>query len=356
MKKALLLIVLINLILLSNAQKDLRKGYIITNSNDTLQGMINFKGDMQNSVQCEFYADENTNKVYYPFEIKGYRFIDGKYYVSKNVEEDSINHKIFAEYLVSGRKDLFYFRDPSGYHYMLTKNENTLIVMPHKEEIVKIKGKDYLPEPTRHIGYLKAYFSDCPEIFDEIEQIQYPDTKKLIAVTKDYHDRVCGENSCIIYRKIKPKIKMGIEPKFELMQFKGDSEYNDLRGGLVYLWLPEANENLFLKTGFIYGKYLSSYSMFKLPLQFEYLYPGKIVRPKMNIGINYYRFKYLKQKEFQPENLYQNLTFAAGGGFMFLIVKDFYIDANVETDIFTFTFSDGVFLDYTLGLGVLLIL
>ena len=69
-----------------NAQSDFRNGYIIDNNNDTIHGLIDYKGNHANAKKCIFKKDNNSqNQIFTPEEIKGYRFTDSKYYVSKSV-------------------------------------------------------------------------------------------------------------------------------------------------------------------------------------------------------------------------------------------------------------------------------
>jgi len=345
-----ILFILLSFLRISYAQTDQRKGLVITNSGDTIVGMINFQGDIKNSKVCIFYFASGKNEVFHPFDIYGYRFDGGKFYVSKYIEEfDSVN-QIFAEYLVRGQKDLFYYRDYSGFHYGFGKNDSTLIEIPCKEDIIVIEGKPYLHEPTNHIGFLKSFFADCPSIFGKIDNIKKPDKNNLISITIKYHDEICGENSCIVYKKTKIPVKFAIQPRFEITRFKGDASYFTQYGGLLNLWIPESNENLFIKTGFLYSKYEKDLTMIKIPFQFEYIFPNKIIRPKFDVGFNAYGFRNSENTEGI------GLTFAVAGGVLLRVTKFLYLDLNVETDIFQFTWETGFFISHSFGTGLFYIL
>ncbi len=338
------LIIFLGFSLLSYAQKDLRKGYIITNSGDTLSGMINFQGDIKNSKECVFYPEKDKKEEFHPFDIYGYRFEGGKYYVSKFTEEDE--KQIFAEYLVRGQKDLFYYRDNIGNHYLLSKNDSVLIEIPYEEKVVTIDGKTYLQESKEHIGFLKSYFSDCPSVYREIEIMKKPDKNNMISITKKYHDEICGENSCIVYKKNKIPVKFAVEPRLEMTHFKGETGFFNQYGGLIYLWLPESNENLYFKTGFLYSKYENDISLYKVPLRFEYVFPYKVFRPKFDLGLN----TYFSQNQAYSEGL--ALTLAASGGFLVRITKFMYADIDIETDIIQFTFDTGFLISHSFGFGI----
>ena len=73
-----------------NAQSDFRNGYIIENDNDTIIGLIDYKGSKANAKKCIFIKDINSeNQIFTPEEIKGYRFTNSKYYISKFVNTEN---------------------------------------------------------------------------------------------------------------------------------------------------------------------------------------------------------------------------------------------------------------------------
>jgi hypothetical protein len=343
MKRFLLLLNFVTISILLNAQ-DLREGYIFTKG-DTIKGILKFQGDIGNSKECIFISEIEREKILLPFEIDGYKFEKGKYYMSKYLIKSDTTQKIFAEYLVKGQKDLFYYRDYSGFHYLIDANDSSLIEIPYKQEIVNIDGKSYLRESKQHIGLLKLYFSDCPSIYSQIEDLNKPDAKNLISITKTYHELVCGENSCVVYKKQKMPLKIAVEPRFELTKFKGESGYFKQYGGLVYIWLPKSNENLYLKSGVLYSKHYDDISMYKIPLKFEYMFPKKIVRPKLDLGVNVYSLKNPGYTEGM------GLTLAASGGLMVTLTKFMYFDLSIETDILAFTYETDFFISYSFGVG-----
>jgi hypothetical protein len=62
-----------------SAQSDFRNGYVITNSNDTLFGLADYKENRSNAKKCIFIKEGSSEKVEYsPNDINAYRFLDGK--------------------------------------------------------------------------------------------------------------------------------------------------------------------------------------------------------------------------------------------------------------------------------------
>ena len=195
----------------SEAQTDFRPGYVITNSNDTLHGFIDYRGEVRNSKKCTFKQNQDSEvKAYSPGEIKGYRFNESKFYMSKKVIYQDQETTLFLEFLVNGIADLYFLRDDdSTGHFFIEKSNGQIFELTNAEELIKENGKTYTHEKKEYVGLLKIAFSDCPQIYPLINQTIL-DTKPLIKLTKKYHNFVCDNEKCIVYEKqmnrFKPKI------------------------------------------------------------------------------------------------------------------------------------------------------
>jgi hypothetical protein len=109
------------------AQSDFRPGYIVNNNGDTLTGLIDYKGNQANARKCIFkLSNDASEEKFTPDDIKAYRFIDSKYYVSKKVmTEDSTETQLFLEYLIDGIVDIYYYLSPSGDNYYVDPGDGT---------------------------------------------------------------------------------------------------------------------------------------------------------------------------------------------------------------------------------------
>lgn len=186
------------------SQTDFRPGSYISLKNDTVHGLIDYRGDIRNAKFCVFKKDENSKPVKYaPGKIKAYRYTDSKYYISKIVKTKDDEKQVFVEYLVNGIADLFYYRDMqvNGNHYFIETEHGELFELKNEKDTIFIEGKGkFLRETNRHIGLLKVAFADCMEIQPQIDKIEL-NHKSLINIAKNYHDYVCEEDKCIIYEK-----------------------------------------------------------------------------------------------------------------------------------------------------------
>lgn len=205
-------IVTIGIILLCtlsiNAQTDFRSGFIITNNNDTIHGLIDYKGNKANARKCIFTSDINSKKqVFTPEEIKSYRFTNSKYYISKYVKIENKEKQLFLEYLIKGIVSIYYYRDKHGEHYLAGDESGDIHELKNeKKEIVK-NNISYLKPSKKYIGILKYLFNESPSISNRALNTRL-NRKSLIKLAHDYHDEVCSDGECLIYEKKLPKFKL----------------------------------------------------------------------------------------------------------------------------------------------------
>ncbi len=329
-----------------NAQNDYRKGYILTLNQDTVFGEIRFRGDMANSLKCTFKDNTGFIRDYKPDEIKSYRYLNGKYYISKIVKNDNATVNLFAEYLVQGKKNLYYYRNNSGTHFLIDFINDTLTEIPYHEDIVKIEDVNYLKTSTLHIGYLKTYFNDCPAVFDEIDKISKPYFENLVKLTKNYHHFVCKDSGCIVYYKPERPLRFGIEPVFGISDLRRmNSGIATEKGVYIYLWLPRSNENLYFKTGIFNLKDTilfnnSNFSIDRIPFDLEYLFPYKIIKPKVDFGINAYYFQTL-------------MSISTSIGFLIKAKDHIFFDLSFSSDLMNLSLQPHFFISHSFEFGLL---
>jgi hypothetical protein len=314
-------------------QTDFRSGYILKNNGDTVGGLIDYRGNVRNSKVCTFKPDK-TGMIhrYKPFEIAAYRYRNDRYYVSKMVRSGDEKKACFAEFLVRGKKNLYYLRDDSGDHFLIDSRNDTLRDLPYHEEIVMQKGIKYLKKPQKHINLLKGYFIDSPGLFKSIDRIDQLNAYKLVKTTSEYNSMKGHDSAFMVYFNPKPVINLSIELRIGLLNYyRGNTaaEY----GGLAYLWLPRSNERLYFKTGLLFSepKILDiNYRIIKIPFQLEYLFPDKRVRPRIDLGINYCNANGGAEAGNGPF-----YTMAGDAGFLIRIAKNLYLGCNAGFELAT---------------------
>lgn len=332
LKKILSFLIFFLITTYSSAQSDFREGFIIKNNYDTIYGLIDYRGDMLMSQVCRFKIKEGEEKKFDPEEIFGYRFIDDKFFVSKEVN----GTKYFLECLINGEVNVYYLRDLSGDHYYLEKEGIGLKELPYDEKVKTLYDKRYNYKSIKHVGVLIYYMQDSPELMARINNFKKPEHAALIKIARDYHENKCNDDSCIIYSKMKPKFKFVVEFAAGVVNYRHDLVNNNsslLSGVLTHIWLPRTNEKLFFRTGILYSnidyikrysnsKERTQFSYLKIPLHLEYIYPKGFLQPKLSYGLNLYT---LFGGDFFTTNSFN-------GGANIKVSKSIHLSLNYEMD------------------------
>jgi hypothetical protein len=197
----------------SIAQSDFRPGYVITNSQDTIFGQVDYRGDIRNMKVCTFIpGGQTTEKEYYPGDIFGYRYSDnGKFYVSKFIDTDVVTDTVFVEFLLDGISNLYYYEQSQYTTYFVEQEDGGIYELTNDDVYSERDGKVYTTKSQRYIGVLKYAFADAPNISSRISSTSFTH-ESLIKVTKQYHDYVCEEEQCVVYKKDVRKGKLNVMP------------------------------------------------------------------------------------------------------------------------------------------------
>jgi hypothetical protein len=274
-----------------NAQTDFRPGYIIKTNGDTLVGQVDYRGDLLMSILCRFKAADNTISEYPPEDILAFRFVDSKYFVTKEIN----NKKRFMEYLIKGKISIYYMRDENGDHYYLDKDDVGLIEIPYEEGTKYVDGKKVFYESTRHIGILNYYMQDAPDLQSVIRSVKKPEHQNLIKLAEDYHNAVCKGEKCIIYERSLPFIKILPELTGGVIRYSDVRDLDErfyMHVGIIgHLWIPRTSEKMYFRTGILFSQLDfddGKTNFYKIPCQLEYIYPKGILRPRIAYGFNFY--------------------------------------------------------------------
>ena len=268
-----------------NAQTDFRPGYIIKTTGDTIFGQIDYRGDLLMSRVCRFKDKESEITEYYPNDIMAFRFIDSKYYVSREINK----RQVFLEYLIKGEINIYYMRDNFGDHYYLDKEDLKFTELPYEEGVKYVDNKRVYYESIKHIGILNYYMQDAPQLQSRISSVKELEHQNLIKLAEEYHNAVCQDEECIIYEKRLPLLKFSISPFIGLTKYKGYDKFIKEFGGYLYLWAPRINEKVYFKTGVVYHKLSKegeNFRIYKFPIQAQYIFKAHKIQPKLSGGIN----------------------------------------------------------------------
>ena len=291
------------------SQTDFRPGYYITLENDTVYGLIDYRGEIRNSRFCEYKKDRNSeSKRITPEEIKAYKFFNDKYYISKIIDYKDQKTPVFLEILVDGISDLYFMRDTERDMYFIEKEDGTLYKLVRKISTNYEEGKGTtIKESFEYIGLLKLAFVDCWDIQPQLDNAMLSH-KSLIDITETYHDYMCDDEKCIVYEKILPAVKFQLSPVIGYgittlnikegfySKFEYDACISPIFGIHLNVLLPRTNEKISFETEIIfkdesfYGTYNNYYELFVKMKKVEpsvgikYNFPKGKVRPTLSAG------------------------------------------------------------------------
>ncbi|MCB0846435.1 MAG: hypothetical protein KDE26_24470 [Bacteroidetes bacterium] len=184
-----------------HAQINYEPGFIITSEGDEVEGFLKSTNPKKIGEKVTFKAGKSaTPTVYYPGDIKGFKYTDGRYYVTKEVTIDTTTKNHFLEFLLEGEANLYFYIDKRGQHFFIERNN--LVELEVKKEKVKVKNTTYLKKSDVFRETLRKEFADSEKIQKNILTVPF-DHDSLIDITVKYHNDVClDENKeCTIYRK-----------------------------------------------------------------------------------------------------------------------------------------------------------
>ncbi|MBI9062582.1 MAG: outer membrane beta-barrel protein [Marinilabiliaceae bacterium] len=299
-----------------SAQSDFRPGCIITNSLDTLQGLVDYRSELRNMKICTYKdSDEAPSKEFLPGDIYGYRYNTGKFYVSKEIKSDELNDTVFVEFLLKGISNLYYYKNTVYSAYFIESENDELLELRSKEIEFEKDGHVFTKRDNRYLGLLSYALADCPEIRKDIVQADLSH-KSLIQITRKYHDYKCGDEACVVYEKKLPVLKIQLKPLIgyslshiafdnsELGQADFQMSSSPFAGLALNFIVPRLNEkltfllNLAVNKDYFYGTTFQSdvnsevhsyYHFYNSNLissfSLKYTYPKGKFRPDLFVGL-----------------------------------------------------------------------
>ena len=203
------------------AQANPKPGFIITNTGDTIRGIIDFRTNEKLSKQCVFQPNEGSeSKTYKPGDIEGFRFNNnGKYFVTRRLNVTGNPELYFAEFMVQGKMNLYCVVSNSDEYFFFEREDGEMAQLTNRSMNLSnsIQGfqdeKDFLQEKKAQYGKVTMLLKDSWKALDDMKE-KNMSRKKLVNVVRDYHNDVCTDGSkCMVYEyneksdKIKTRFK-----------------------------------------------------------------------------------------------------------------------------------------------------
>ena len=183
-----------------NAQTNPKPGCIITYDNDSVFGVIDYRTESRNAMECKFQKGGTGEfTTYTPADIKGYRLSDkGAFYLTKTVNINGKTLQLFAEYLLKGGVSLYYISLTDGnYYYFEGEDGKTGLVK--ERDYLDYSGVDGMALKRHDMDYLSQIFYKDNETIEKLWKISY-DKKNMTRLTRNYSEKYCSEAGyCVQY-------------------------------------------------------------------------------------------------------------------------------------------------------------
>jgi hypothetical protein len=331
-------------ILNGSVYSQLRSGYVITNENDTIYGNIEFEGSITNSYQCMFTSSfDNTTHTYFPGDIRGFRFIEGKYFTSDEIMIDGQLKKVFLEWLIKGKASLLTFSPhDTDIRYFLVSELDSIQELINTKHLVVSNGSTYEHQKKEYVGLMLSQFRDAPSLANDIRNVNFS-TKPLIRITKEYHELTCPNEECLVFedktRKMKYAMGATVSMQFSNVKFNDKSVEekayltNSFGFGIALDMsnLPLVSPKFSISTGALYYSMVYKYDIdgmpyyisdvgdnricefkdIKIPFQFNYSFLSNKFSPFISAGL--FLNMRLGYKEFNEYLVYYVTAHTASG-------------------------------------------
>ena len=190
-------------------QSKWKPGVVFQQNGDTLSGLIEENSMVVHHRYCFFKYD--TGRViikYTPDQITGYKFADGNFFISRPVKFKDEEVLMFLQFMVKGKANLYFYRGESDRYFI--EKDSQLVELQNSMKEVVFHDRTLVKEGKEYVGTLAILMQDAG-MYDEIQKTSLDD-KSLINIAREYHKKICPDETCIIYEKqrIPTEINVGV--------------------------------------------------------------------------------------------------------------------------------------------------
>jgi len=288
------------------AQTDFRSGFIITSSQDTILGEIDYRSNAKNYESCIF-RDQEGETIYAPNQIAGFGYDNDRFFTSQIIDET------FVEALVVGELSLY--RSKDKFHL---KKDNNIFDLESIIEEIRQGGKILKTEKGRWKGIISYLIRDClPHPEDLVSTVELSERSLTKLIVK--HNK-CKGGRYIEFKANKPwaKIELGVKAGLTSAKIQTqdnlsyflylDDSYMTIAptiGAQLTISSPRITEDFAFeselhfsrsnysslvkisKTSVIYHDTYITLNTISLPLSLKYLFPEKRYSFYVQAGVNF---------------------------------------------------------------------
>lgn len=337
------------------AQSKFEPGYIVTSSQDTIRGTIEYHNWSQNPETIRFrdekFQTEKTLGLHElsAFQVHGetyeraevHRKIQGDNNVTENGLPELTRDTVFLLRLVDGPKSLHYLRDRSDNVQLYIGPEHELLVY-HKYKIIK-ENQNRIATVDRYRQQIKAYL-DCESVANRVPNLRYSN-KEISRLFELYYDKCSTTKPKVITKREGLGFESGALAGVTLskLSFKGyHFEYLTERqhttsvrptvGLFLNIVIPRTNKNLIVANELTYSSYQIS-DRYQTNVN-----PENFTITDFTFGLSHLRLNNLIRYRITRGNAFLYGNVGISNGFVvsennrYVATTHFYTDVHVDED------------------------
>lgn len=239
MKRLILLIAVVATTNVVYSQADYRKGFIVTQGQDTLRGFVNYREGGRAFRSCDFKRSSEGEVVTYgPADIEGYGYDNDKVFQSREVTlRGQPPAVVFLEVIVDGLVSLYRVDET----FLVEKDGGGLQQLINEETEVRVGSRMVARSSNEHIIVLNPMLFDCVETRQAVQDVKLVQ-KPLTKLIERYNRCIGGPT--ITYKNAKPWTRAHVSlvgsPTFSQVNFDPHPLYPQLKGDWTTSKAPQA--------------------------------------------------------------------------------------------------------------------
>ncbi len=197
------------------AQQEAEKGTIITGANDSIQGYIISRTNMDLTAEVKFKKNINDTEIitYDAFQVKSFEFENGRRFDAFKISVSNESRMMFL-ILVVGGKQMNLYELQTTYlksRYFIKKADNPILELKRSKKTIEKDGRKYAVTDREYVGILNYLLSDCITPINSDIPLR---KKQLTEVVVDYNKCIDpGQEVYLLEKEMKTSVKLSFSGK-----------------------------------------------------------------------------------------------------------------------------------------------
>lgn len=278
--KLLLLLPVLAISNLTNAQEKFERGFVTDLNGNRLNGMISTSNWTSPEAKIVFREDGKEGGIgLTPSQIKGFEVGSDKYFSADVLTEMTSSNlnllttdpelnlergTVFLKAVVLGTKSLFYFKNRMFNDQFYIQKDSEYVLLAYKRYLREAVNSSAVGENRGFVNQLKNYFSDCDKLDSKLLAASYEE-KSLVSLFEKYFE-CTGISSEFTAKREKVKIETGVvagvsytgmeEDYFAYYGLNFKPSVNPAAGLFLNVFIPGTRGRVSIYNELLYSSYL----------------------------------------------------------------------------------------------------